>query len=201
MTTRTYTRDGLAAILAAHRLWLRGEPGGVRANLSRADLRGADLSGAHLGRANLSGADLSVADLSGASLRWTTLNSADLSGANLGGADLGWTLLSGTDLRGAVGLPDAPIIPDIHRAILAACTADGAGLDMSRFHTCATTHGRAGWAIHLAGAAGYALEERYGPEVAGALIYHASDPMIRTPKFLSANAVAMADMRRLAGVE
>ena len=58
------------------------------ADLSRADLRWADLSGAYLSEAdlsgaNLSGADLSGADLSGANLRWANLSGADLSGANL----------------------------------------------------------------------------------------------------------------------
>ncbi len=47
-----------------------------RANLIGADLSGANLIGADLSRANLSGADLSGADLSGANL-----SGADLSGA------------------------------------------------------------------------------------------------------------------------
>ena len=64
---------GIGEILQAHKAWLNNEPGGNRADLSRADLRGADLS-----RADLRGADLSEADL-----RW-----ADLSGADLRGADL-----------------------------------------------------------------------------------------------------------------
>ena len=50
----------------------------VNANLSRANLSDADLSGA-----NLSRADLSVADLSGAKL-----SRADISGANLSGTNL-----------------------------------------------------------------------------------------------------------------
>ena len=58
-----YTVEQLELIIGSHKKWLRGDTGGVMANL-----RGADLS-----RANLSGADLSRADLSG----------ANLSGANL----------------------------------------------------------------------------------------------------------------------
>lgn len=58
---RTYDTETISSILAAHKLWIEGKPGGVRADLSEANLSGADLRGA-----NLSGADLSEADLSGA---------------------------------------------------------------------------------------------------------------------------------------
>ena len=93
----TTTKDNLPHILAEHRKWLRGE-GGSRADLSgaelsRADLSGANLSGAELSRAYLSGANLSGADLSGADLSGAYLSGADLSGANLSGAHL-----SGADL-------------------------------------------------------------------------------------------------------
>ena len=60
------------------------------ANLSGADLRGANLSGADLRDADLRGANLSGADLRGADLR-----NANLSGANLIGADLRGANLSG----------------------------------------------------------------------------------------------------------
>jgi len=53
------------------------------AYLSRADLSGADLYGANLSRANLSRADLSGADLYGANLSRANLSRADLSGADL----------------------------------------------------------------------------------------------------------------------
>ena len=64
-------------VVASHVKYIRGE-GGQRANLSGADLSGADLSGANLSGADLSGANLREADLRGANLSW-----ADLSGANL----------------------------------------------------------------------------------------------------------------------
>ncbi len=48
----------LAAILAAHGAWVRGDKDGKRADLSGADLRRADLNGADLSGAYLSGADL-----------------------------------------------------------------------------------------------------------------------------------------------
>jgi hypothetical protein len=70
-------------------------------NLRRADLSGADLSGADLRRADLSGADLRRADLSGADLSGADLRRADLSGADLSGADLSGADLSGAYLSGA----------------------------------------------------------------------------------------------------
>jgi hypothetical protein len=57
-------------------------------DLNRANLSGADLSGADLSRADLSGANLSGADLSRANLSGADLSRADLSGADLSGADL-----------------------------------------------------------------------------------------------------------------
>ena len=66
----------LKMILDKHHKWLKNELGGVRA-----DLYGANLSGADLSHANLSGADLSSADLSGANLRCANLRGADLSSA------------------------------------------------------------------------------------------------------------------------
>ena len=83
----TTTKDNLPHILAEHRKWLRGEGG------SRADLSGAELSRADLSGANLSGAELSRAYLSGANLSGAYLSHANLSGANLSGA-----YLSGADL-------------------------------------------------------------------------------------------------------
>ncbi len=90
------TETEIKDVLGKHRMWLRGEKGGVRA-----DLRGADLSGADLRGANLSGADLRGADLRGADLSGANLSGAYLSGADLSGADLSGAYLSGADLRGA----------------------------------------------------------------------------------------------------
>jgi uncharacterized protein YjbI with pentapeptide repeats len=78
----------------------------INANLSGADLSGADLINADLSGADLSSADLSGADLSGADLINANLSSAELCGAdlinaNLSGADLINANLSGTDLINA----------------------------------------------------------------------------------------------------
>ncbi len=90
------TKTELQAILDKHLKWLRNEIGG-----ERADLYGANLSGANLSRANLSGADLSGANLSGANLSRANLYGANLSRANLYGADLSGANLSGANLSGA----------------------------------------------------------------------------------------------------
>jgi uncharacterized protein YjbI with pentapeptide repeats len=76
------------------------------ANLNWADLREAHLSGAYLYAANLSGASLGGADLSGTNLFAANLSGADLSGAylsgvNLFGTNLRETNLDGTNLRAA----------------------------------------------------------------------------------------------------
>ena len=77
------TRNELLEIIERHRKWLAGDAGG-----QRADLSGANLSGADLRYANLCGADLREADLCGADLREADLRYANLSGANLSGANL-----------------------------------------------------------------------------------------------------------------
>ena len=58
------------------------------ANLSGANLWGANLSGANLWGANLEGADLWGVNLRGVNLRGANLEGADLSGANLSGAKI-----------------------------------------------------------------------------------------------------------------
>ena len=109
---RQLTDDQIAAILAAHELYLSsdGEQGDV-ADLRRADLSGRDLRGANLQRANLAGADLSEANLCDARLgkaclRDTSLYAANLTDANLEGAvDLLGRQMAGANLTRAK-LPD-----------------------------------------------------------------------------------------------
>ena len=90
------TQEELEVFLRKHKLWIEGDPKG-----ERADLSGANLSGADLWRADLSGADLRGADLSGADL-WR----ADLSGANLWRADLRGADLSGANLSCPICCPE-----------------------------------------------------------------------------------------------
>jgi uncharacterized protein YjbI with pentapeptide repeats len=117
--------DQINEIVRLHGLWLAGINGGVRADLSGANLsyadlsganlRGADLSGANLSNANLRGADLSGANLSNADLSYADLSYADLSGADLSGADLSGANLSNADLSGAIG--DGSIIRTIQTGV------------------------------------------------------------------------------------
>jgi hypothetical protein len=60
---RTITKEELQEIIKLHKLYFIGNPTGVRAYLSNADLRYADLRYANLSNAYLSNADLRYADL------------------------------------------------------------------------------------------------------------------------------------------
>jgi len=98
----------LADTLDAHVKWLRGEPGGVRANLTDAILTDANLTDANLTYAILTGAALIGARLTGANLTeayltGAVLTEADLTGAKLTGADLSYALLTGAILTDATG--------------------------------------------------------------------------------------------------
>ncbi len=71
-STREIPQDELKKILEAHKKWILSD----RKIGERADLSGANLSGAYLFRANLQGADLH-----GANLQWAPLREANLQGA------------------------------------------------------------------------------------------------------------------------
>jgi hypothetical protein len=102
----------------------------------------------------------------------------------------------------APGAPPVPKIENIHALVLAAASAPNA-LAMERWHTCGTTHCRAGWVVHLAGEAGYALERFHNTALAAQLIYRESNPAIPVspPRFYETNDQALADMRRMADLE
>ena len=91
--------ENLEEILRKHSLWLRNNPEGERADLRRADLRGANLYEADLRGADLREADLREVDLSGADLRRADLSKAALRGATLHRTDLdysAWPLWCGS---------------------------------------------------------------------------------------------------------
>ena len=144
--------------------------------------------------ANLSGANLSNANLSNANLSNANLSNANLIGAYLSNADLSTADLSGV-----------PKIENIHQAVFAAASRDGA-LNMGAWHqdgnVCGTTHCRAGWVVSLAGPGGHALEWAMGTPAAAAIIYIASDPTLeRIPDFYCSNEAALTDMKQLAELE
>lgn len=72
---------------------------------------------------------------------------------------------------------------------------------MGEWHSCKTTHCRAGWVIHLAGEAGYKAEDFYGTYLAAQLIYRESGYEINPSRFFDSNEDAMEDMKRLAEME
>jgi len=172
------------------------------ANLSEAYLRRANLNGADLSDANLSGADLSGADLNHANLRGANLSNADLTEADLNGADLSGADLSGADLTQSnlegvqLDWEQIPYVPNIDTAILQALQAGGE-LAMEAWHTCATTHCRGGWAVHLAGEQGDALQARLGTNAAASLIYarSGSHPV---PDWYATTEEALADIQQRA---
>ena len=197
------------------------------ANLADADLAGANLAGADLADANLAGAYLAGADLAGADLADANLAGAYLAGANLAGAYLAGANLAGAYLAGARNFdrskhveptdpyvikpgrsrlehaqlyrerhPEIPVVENLDSKILGAIEAGGT-LDMGSWHLCETTHCRAGWAIHLAGKAGYDLEKKLGgAEYAGRAIYRASTG--RAPHFYATTERALEDIKRCA---
>jgi uncharacterized protein YjbI with pentapeptide repeats len=72
------------------------------ANLVRADLTDVDLMGANLHQANLTGANLANANLTGANLQESGLANAKLMGANLAGANLIQAVLTEANLTMAI---------------------------------------------------------------------------------------------------
>ena len=93
-----YTKRKLAAVLAAHRLWLMGDSTGVRANLVDANLTRANLTGAYLPRADLTDANLIDANLTDANFTRANFTRANLVGANLTDANLYGANLTGANL-------------------------------------------------------------------------------------------------------
>ncbi len=194
----------------------------AKVNLSGANLSDANLSDAYLSDAYLSGANLSDAYLSDANLSGANLSDANLSDAYLSDAYLSDANLSGAKglptpippdpaepysmvplkdygaraARNRRRHPEVPVVEDLDRKILAAIESGNGALDMSKWHTCETTHCRAGWAIALAGEQGAALEQQNGPQRAGMLIYSVSTG--RVPHFFGSTENALADIRACA---
>jgi uncharacterized protein YjbI with pentapeptide repeats len=178
----------------------------ARANLADAYLTGANLAGAYLTGANLARANLTGANLTGADLADAYLTDADLARANLADAQgeppEPYQRVTSTDVyakrasRYRERHPNVPAIENLDQKMLAAVTFGDGKLDMSQWHTCETTHCRAGWAIVLAGEDGKKLENEHGPAVAGRMIYMASTG--RSAHFFASNEAAMTDIKRRA---
>src|SRR6185312_9227431 len=194
------------------------------ADLGDAYLRGANLGDADLGDAYLGGANLGGADLRDADLRDAYLGDAYLRGAkNVPAIPQAsdapapapqtyeeWLAQRPKNnaeraKRYRERHPEVPVVEQLDAKILAAIESGKGRLEMSRWHgdnprnadgeACGTTHCRAGWAIHLAGKAGYALEDRFDSAIAGRMIYLASTG--RAPHFYErSNEIALADIKQ-----
>jgi hypothetical protein len=130
------------------------------------------------------------------------LKAADANEGNLNGSE-----------RNLIGV-QIPIVPNLDRSILSILEEERGALNMSSWHgtsrqnmtraygwrtdnyRCGTTHCRAGWAIALAGSAGFALEDKFGSWTAGCLIYWKSAGHI--PDFFESEKKAIEDIRQRA---
>ena len=98
-------------------------------------------------------------------------------------------------------LPAVPVLKDIHKTVLDAASQPKA-LDMSDWHTCDTTHCRAGWVVSLAGKEGKALEKQTTTLFAAMQIYKKSSEIKVSPvRFFETGEQAMSDMKRCADEE
>jgi hypothetical protein len=95
-----------------------------------------------------------------------------------------------------------PVIENIHQKVYEAVTERPDALDMTAWHTCDTTHCRAGWVVYLAGDAGKTLEAHTSTLFAAMQIYDASSKIPVSPvRFFEGNETALEDMKRCAGLE
>jgi len=94
-----------------------------------------------------------------------------------------------------------PKIPNIHQKVYAAASQENA-LDMAEWHTCETTHCRAGWVVALAGKEGKELELKIDTDFAAMVTYRASSDIRVSPAmFYVSNEEALKDMKRCADLE
>jgi len=97
---------------------------------------------------------------------------------------------------------DIPVIENIHQKVFEAVSKPNA-LMMDTWHTCETTHCRAGWVVHLAGAKGYELELKTSPVFAAMQIYNKSSEIkVSPPRFFEDNKIiALKDIKECAEKE
>jgi lysine/ornithine N-monooxygenase len=93
-----------------------------------------------------------------------------------------------------------PVIKNIHQTLYKAVSQPDA-LNMATWHSCETTHCRAGWVVTLAGKEGKELEKKTTTLFAAMQIYKASGYEISPVRFYDDNKKAMEDMKRLAEEE
>ena len=204
------SQEALDKRIKLHERWLE-DKGGECLDLSFCDLRCLDIScrlldvanfeGSNLAKANLEGswfneANFKGANFMGASLRGTSLEWTDCSGACFSDAIFEMTHFRNAILKGAIGLPPAPIIENIDKKLLKILEDEENSLGMRDWDTCKATFCRAELYVLLAGEEGKKLEDKYGPYIAGTLIFHESYPNRRIPDWHADNEETLEDIRR-----
>ena len=158
-------------------------------------LAGANLAYAYLADAYLAGADLAYADLAYAKNVGET-NGSEVKQSEPADRAERQRLRA---QRYREQHPEVPVVEALDAKLLSILESGKGKLKMSTWHTCRTTHCRAGWAITLAGDAGKVLEEKYGPQRAGTLIYRASTGHV--PHFFATDERALEDIREQAALQ
>lgn len=133
----------LEGAIEKHRLWLQGDPKGVRADLSYSDLANADFRVACMRKASFRGADLTGANMRGvnvshADMREACLDEVHMQGGFARGADFSHARMRGVVMERAYlrdAILDGAIVTD---ACFSQCDmrdmrADGATFDGVRF--------------------------------------------------------------------
>lgn len=94
-----------------------------------------------------------------------------------------------------------PVLVDVHQKVLEAASHTGA-LNMGKWHSCETTHCRAGWVVVLAGEMARRMEEICGTRIVARVIYARSSE-IRVPDwtFFETEKVALKHMVKCAEME
>jgi len=94
-----------------------------------------------------------------------------------------------------------PEIEEIHQSIEYSASQPNA-LNMGNWHTCSTTHCRAGWVVHLAGEEGLKLEAETSTAFSAMMIYKKSSDIRVSPNmFYASDEDALKDMKRCAELE
>lgn len=100
------TQYELDKTIQLHQKWLNGDPEGVRANISGANMREANMSEADMSGANMRRADMIGANMREANMRRADMHGADMSYANMCDANMNWAdmcraNISNADMRDA----------------------------------------------------------------------------------------------------
>ena len=92
-------KEKLNEIIEKHKRWLKGENGGVRADLSHSDLSYSDMRQSDLSHSDLSHSNLLCSNLLGSNMSHSDMSHSNLLDSNLRHSDLSHSNLLGSNLR------------------------------------------------------------------------------------------------------